>query len=212
MKIVILGAGDHGRVIRDIASYHNNLNLVGFIDDKKEFIGKEIDGLKVLGSFSDLKDLINEERIEGIFLGIGNNKLRASFYERYKNLGLKLPNLFHPSAIISKNVKFGEGVIVMEGVIIKTGTYIGNNVCLNTGCQLDHYNYIDDHSHIYPGAILAGAVKVGKYSYVGPGAVIGQYFTIGNNSFVGMGSVVTKNVPDNVTSYGSPAKIIRKNS
>ena len=40
--------------------------------------------------------------------------------------------------------------------------------------------------------------------------IIGE-ITVGNNVVVGAGSVVTKNVPDNCTIVGNPARIIIRN-
>ena len=208
MKTAIIGCGNHGMVIKDIIGYLGNLELIGFLDDNKNLWGKNVDGLKVLGNLS----LENKNRfdLEAVVLGIGDNKIRASFYNLAKFLELYLPSIIHPSAIISKNTKLGEGVVIMPGVIINTGTTIGNNVCLNTGVQLDHDNYIEDHVHIYPRAVLTGCVKVGKYSYIGANASIRDHVNVGSYTFIGLGSVVTKNIPDNVIVYGNPAKIINR--
>ena len=209
MKTIILGCGGHGRVIRDILFNYPNIDLIGFLDDNKLLQNKTIDKLKVLGSFSDIRKFM-DDGLEAIVIGIGDNRIRASFYEKSKDMGLKLVNVIHPSSIISKNVKIGEGIIIMPGAIINTGCFLNNNIVINTGAQLDHDDYLDDHCHIYPGAVLAGNVKIGKYSYVGMNASISQNLIIGNNSFVGMGSVVTKNVADNSMVYGNPAKLIKK--
>ena len=58
------------------------------------------------------------------------------------------------------------------------------------------------------GAVLAGSVKVGKSTFIGAGAVIKQGVNIGNNVIIGAGSVVLKDVPNNVTWAGVPAKNI----
>ncbi|GAA3319001.1 hypothetical protein GCM10020331_024100 [Ectobacillus funiculus] len=58
-----------------------------------------------------------------------------------------------------------------------------------------------------------GAVpKIGNNVYIGPGAKIFGGITIGNNVSIGANSVVTKDVPDNVTVVGIPAKIIAENT
>lgn len=208
MRIAIVGAGNHGRVIKDVIDSMHDFDLIGFFDDNQKLYGQNVDGIPVLGELN--LENKNKFRIESLVLGIGNNVIRASFYGKAKELGLDLPNVIHPSSILSKNVNFGDAVVIMPGVIINTGTYIGNNVCINTGARLDHDNHIDDHAHIYPGAVLAGCVKVGKYSYIGMNSSIRDHVSIGINSFIGMGSVVTKDIPNYVEAYGSPVKVIKE--
>ena len=52
---------------------------------------------------------------------------------------------------------------------------------------------------------------LGNNVYIGAGAKIIGGITIGNNVKIGAGSVVVKNVPDNCTVVGNPARIIKKN-
>jgi acetyltransferase-like isoleucine patch superfamily enzyme len=54
---------------------------------------------------------------------------------------------------------------------------------------------------------LCGNVIIGKGSFVGAGAVIRQGITIGKNAVIGAGAVVVKDVADNTTVLGIPARI-----
>lgn len=56
-----------------------------------------------------------------------------------------------------------------------------------------------------------GCIEVGNNCYFGTGCTILGPVKIGNNVIVGAGAVVTKDVPDNCTVAGVPAKIIKKN-
>ncbi|WP_260267260.1 serine O-acetyltransferase [Pediococcus parvulus] len=49
---------------------------------------------------------------------------------------------------------------------------------------------------------------IGDNVYIGPGAKLFGKIHIGNNCAIGANAVVNKNVPDNVTVAGIPAKII----
>jgi acetyltransferase-like isoleucine patch superfamily enzyme len=83
---------------------------------------------------------------------------------------------------------------------------IATGAICNTGCIIEHECVVGEFAHIGPGAVLCGNVKVGAGSFVGANAVIRQGITIGNNAMIGAGAVVVKDVPDNVTVMGIPAK------
>jgi acetyltransferase-like isoleucine patch superfamily enzyme len=53
-------------------------------------------------------------------------------------------------------------------------------------------------------------ITIKKGTSIGSGAIIIGGVVIGKNSMVGAGAVVTKDVPDNTTVVGVPARIIEK--
>lgn len=57
--------------------------------------------------------------------------------------------------------------------------------------------------------IAIGKVNIGKHSAIALGIIIMDRINIGEDTVVGSESLVTKDLPDNVLAYGSPAKIIR---
>ena len=63
-----------------------------------------------------------------------------------------------------------------------------------------------------PGANISGNVRIADATLIGSGATILQGLTIGKNCIVGAGAVVTKDLPDNCTAVGVPARIIKKNA
>lgn len=71
-KVLIFGAGDAGEmVIREIKRNKAlNYNPVGFIDDNPSKLGYKIQGLSVLGSRDQIKDLVRIQNIEEVIIAI----------------------------------------------------------------------------------------------------------------------------------------------
>jgi UDP-GlcNAc:undecaprenyl-phosphate/decaprenyl-phosphate GlcNAc-1-phosphate transferase len=72
MPVIIFGAGDGGELL--LRELKNNPSYpfqpVGFIDDDPEKHGQVIHGIKVLGTRSDLNDLISKHEAERVFISI----------------------------------------------------------------------------------------------------------------------------------------------
>jgi UDP-N-acetylbacillosamine N-acetyltransferase len=208
-KVIFLGAGGIAIVAAEIARCRG-LEIVGFLDDRAEKRGTLFCGAKVLGDFDMLPALRRD--VPQAVIAFGNCHGRINVAQKALSCGFSLPNLIHPSAIVSQDASIGQGAIIMPGTIINSGTRIGSNIILNTAASVDHECLIGDGVHIGPGARLSGLVTVGNATWIGIGSTIRESVHIGNNVLVGAGSLVLKDIPDGVVVYGAPAKIIRENS
>lgn len=99
---------------------------------------------------------------------------------------------------IGNNVTIKCGVYIWDGISIEDSVFIGPNVTFTN----DKY----PKSKVYPEKFLKTHIKYG--ASIGGGAVILPGITIGRNSTIGAGAVVTRDVPDNTTVVGNPAKPI----
>ena len=151
------------------------------------------------------------EEFSDTFVGIGDNEIRLKWFKRIKELGIKIPNIIHPSAQVSKYIDFGYGCFINTNVVIQCNSKISSGCIINTASSIDHECCIDEGTHISPGVNIAGNVKIGKKSWIGIGSKIIQNISIGDNVIVGAGSLVLENIPSDCQVYGSPAKIIKKN-
>ena len=200
-NIIIYGASGHGKVISDIILEKKELNLFGFCDDNKRIIGKKINNYLV-HSFVNINSSIN------IIMGIGNNIIRKTIFERLINQNFSFVSVVHPTCIESPSVKIGKGTVVMPGTIINSCTKIGDNCIINSSACVDHDCRISNHSHVAPNATLCGGCSIGEGTFIGASATLIQGVRVGKNVVVGAGAVVTKDIPDNVTVVGIPAKKI----
>ncbi|MDD5067925.1 MAG: acetyltransferase [bacterium] len=215
-KIILIGGGEHCRVILSVFSRSRKKLYPGFhihgIIDRPENVGKKISGVKIIGTDKDLGKLRNKVDYALISIGAtGNNTSRRKLYQHVKKIGYQFFILRSVNAIIDESTEIGEGSVIMPGVVINCGTCIGKNVIINTGAVIDHDCRIGDHVHIAPGVTLSGGVSVEADTHIGTGASVIQHVQIGKNCLIGAGSVVVNNVPANVVAYGNPCRQVRKN-
>lgn len=198
-------------MVLDILRYNLNVKLIRFVDDDRDSHHKVVDGVPVLGSTGSLPELVARHKLDAAIIAVGNNRVRAEVFNRLRGLGLRLENAIHPRSIIARGVEMGEGVVIASGAMVNAGTTIGNNVIINTGVIIDHDNVIEDHTHLSPGAKLAGKVTIKRYAHVGIRATVAQRLTIGEGATVGAGAVVFNDVPENAVAVGVPARILKIN-
>lgn len=208
-RVVIVGAGGHGRVVLDILLRAGHVEVAGFLDSNRSLHGRRVDGKPVLGSMADVPRL-RDQGITGAAVAIGDNGTRRAFAEQLEEAGLELINAIHPSANLAHNVSLGRNVVIAAGAVVCTHCQIGDSAILNTGCIVDHESLIGTAVHICPGARLAGRVTVEAGAFIGIGATVIQNVRIGYEAVVGAGAVVIRDVPPLTTVVGVPARPIRE--
>lgn len=194
--IVILGAGGHASVVADLIATKGWL-IKGFVAPEE----KPIKGFFELPYLGKDEILFDERFSREVYLvnGLGSispegNQIRFRLYAQYKNLGYDFLTLIHPSAVVAKTAKIGEGVQIMAGVIIQPNVVIGENTIINTRSSIDHDCHIGHSVHIAPGVTLSGNGSVHDQALLGVGSVMIQGISIGERAMVCAGSVVVNNI------------------
>jgi UDP-perosamine 4-acetyltransferase len=211
-RVIVWGAGGHGKVIVDALLASESCDLLGILDDDPMKAGTTLLGVQVFQSPGGVRSLLDTLDFDGVAIGIGDNYIRNKKFRELSSCGLKPVNVIHPDAHLSRFVELGVGVTILAGATVNPGTVIEDNVCVNTAASIDHDNYLESGCHVFPNATLTGGVRVGKFAYVGSGAVVAPNIVVHEYSQVGAGAVVLKDVPEGVIVAGSPAMEIGKQS
>jgi sugar O-acyltransferase (sialic acid O-acetyltransferase NeuD family) len=199
-KIVLIGAGGHGAVIKEILE-ENSSKIVCFVD--ANYAINECLGVNVI---HEEAELVGSDELAFV-ISVGSNQSRKNIANQHSRQYI---NAIHPSSVISKSLTIGVGNAVMAGVCINARTKIGNHCIVNTNATVDHDCVLEDFVHISPGAQLGGNVYVGEGAHIGIGASIKPGVKIGKWSVVGAGAVVVNDVAEGITVVGVPAKPISK--
>lgn len=195
MKLTIIGASGHGRVVADIARL-TGYNVIEFLDDNSEL--STCGGYPVVGKTNKVVD-------GDVFVAIGNADTRERLFH-----SRKLITLIHPSAVIADDVEIGDGTVLMAGVVVNSGAKIGRGCIINTSSSVDHDCIINDFVHVSVGAHLCGTVNVGEMTWVGAGSIVSNNVNICSNCMIGAGTVVIKNLEIPGTYIGVPARLIKE--
>lgn len=198
-RLVIIGAGGHGKVIADIAVRNNYTNIV-FLDDNAK--GMCLD-FPIIGTCANIESL-NDGRTDFV-IAIGNNKTRKIIAEKYD---VNWVVLIHPTAQIGLSVNIDKGTVVMANAVINASASIGKHCIINTASVIEHDNIIADYVHVSPNATLGGTVQVGECTHIGIGAVVRNNTDICSNCVIGAGAVVIKNIYKSAIYVGIPVNKI----
>ena len=200
-RLIIIGASGHGKVVANIAVLNGYKDIV-FLDNDLNI--EDCAGYPVLGPDTMAKDLEGD-----LFIAVGNAVTRKQLMERDRDRVFSV--LIHPSAVIAKDVKIGDGSVVMAGAVINPGARIGRGVIVNTSSSIDHDCILGDFSHVAVGAHLCGTVEIGEATWIGAGATVSNNVNICGGCMIGAGAVVIKNIAERGTYIGVPVKRLRIN-
>jgi sugar O-acyltransferase (sialic acid O-acetyltransferase NeuD family) len=211
-KVVIIGAGGFGREVLDIIDACNEMEdtyePLGFVvDPQYGAAGVMINEKPILGSFDWLEKHAHEILVT---CGVGPSHLRYQLVQRARALNCRFVNMIHPSAIMTRWITLGQGVVITAGCILTNQIQIGDHVHVNLDCTVGHNAVLQDFVTLSPGVHVSGNVTLQTGCYVGTGANIIEKLTLGEWSIVGAGSAIVGNVPANSTVVGIPGKVIKE--
>ncbi len=137
-NLLILGAGQYGALVYEIAESLDCYEKIDFLDDHPSE--------KTVGVFVDSKRLIDV--YDHAVVAIGNSPLRLSLLETLKKIGYTIPVLIHPKAYVSRSASIGEGSIIEPLAVVQTEACVGRGCLISAGAVVNHNAHIEDGCHI----------------------------------------------------------------
>lgn len=169
-RLLVLGAGGHGRSVAEAAELSGMFKVVGFLDDLL-LDGEKILGVPVLGSMDKICKL--RSVADQAIVAVGNNYLRENLLRKLTELDFESATVIHSRAFVSPSASIGAGTVVMAGAIIGTEARLGVGTIVNCGATVDHNAIVKDFGHLGVNTCMAGGTVLGRGAWLQVGAALG---------------------------------------
>lgn len=110
------------------------------------------------------------------------------------------------SVVIGDNVDIGANTCIDRGSY--RDTVVGDGTKIDNLCHIAHNVQVGRDCLIIAGAEVSGSVVIGEGAWVGPNVSIKEHLTVGARAMVGIGSVVIRDVAQDSTVAGNPARVL----
>ena len=197
---VIVGAGGFGHELHDwIHAYRPGGIFRGFLDDDLSKDGV----IATLDSW--------DEEATDCYCGLGSGVSRKKIFIKFKNKNIYFASLVSPMSQIAASCKLGLGITLLGNSSVASNTTLGEGCLIQGFSAIGHDVECGSFVSIYSFVFIGGGVHIGDGVSLYPHAVVLPGVKIGSNSIIGAGSIVISDVPENVTVFGNPAKIMMRN-
>lgn len=147
-KLLILGAGQYGRVVYEIAQAMACFTRIDFLDDNStDAIGKTADHPRFAADYTDA------------VVAIGNPDLRLPLLDALEQ-HYHLPALIHPQATVMPSAAVHEGCVIEPQAVIHSHAVVGRGCLIGAGAVVNHNAVLGDGCHIDCLAAVAARSRV----------------------------------------------------
>lgn len=175
-RLLIIGAGGHGRSVAEAAELSGTFDVSGFLDDGLP-VGQSVLMSSILGTICGLGSVDHLRRYrtacDQAIVAVGNNAVREKLMQQLISMGFDLATVIHPRAFISPSAVVGMGSAVMAGAIVGTEAQLGIGVIVNCGAVVDHHAKVEDFGHLGVSACMAGGSILGRNAWMQAGCALG---------------------------------------
>lgn len=199
-RLVIIGAGGHGKVVVDAAQSTSSPIEIALTDEAPSKWNSVIARQPVVS--------VEEALLGGqvFHVAIGDNAARERIAAGLLSREMRYEKIIHSRACVARTATVGEGVFLAAQSVVGPDSVVGMGTIINHGAVVDHDCQIGEFVHIAPGATLGGGVSVGKGAMIGAGANILPGVSVGSGCTVGAGAVVLGDLESNAVYVGIPAR------
>ena len=171
IRLLVVGAGGHGRSVAEAAELSGLFKVVGFLDDSLH-AGDVVFGAPLLGPVASLAH--HQTAAHQVIVAIGNNAMREKLMQKWASVSFEWATVVHPRAIVAPSAFLGAGSCVMAGAIVGTEARLGMGSIVNCGAVVDHHATVENFGHLGVNACMAGGTVLGRGGWMQAGAALGH--------------------------------------
>ena len=150
-KLLIVGAGGHGRCCLDIIRNLNCYQEIAFLDD------------------GNVNNIINDCKV------IDTVDKMASYYPAYqhifinqaKEIGYCVETIISPYSIVSNYASVDEGTVIFDNVVVEANAVIGKSCIVASNATINHDAVIEDYCLINSNSVIRPNTLIGSMSRIG---------------------------------------------
>jgi sugar O-acyltransferase (sialic acid O-acetyltransferase NeuD family) len=188
-------------------------NIIGYLDDTKFGNEKEYYGYPIIGNESSIPEFVQKGYY--FFNNVASSTMSIeAVAQKLAKHNTQIVTFIFPELpdLDPDTINVCEGSLISPQVIVGAGVRLGKNVIVRQQAIISHDSTIGNYCFVGPNTGIMGGVTIGDKTFVGAKALIRENVRIGDNCVIGMGAVVTKDVPNNTTIIGNPAKPVQSTS
>lgn len=201
--LILIGGGGHCKSVIEVAESIGR-TIQGILDVPSE-VGKQVLGYPIIDTDAAIPDFVNTCEFVVTVGFIKNPALRTELFNKVIEAGGTLATLVASTAYVSRHAKIGKGTVVMHHAFVNAGAEVGDNVILNTFCNIEHNAYVGHQCHVSTGVMVNGDCKIGNNCFIGSQSVLANGISICDDVLVGAGSLVRKSIIKPGVYSGNPA-------
>ena len=156
MRLLILGAGTHGKDVYEIAKSLHIFTEIFFLDDQakgEDIIGKCRDAVRFRKNFPCA------------FIAIGDNRIRKKYAKLLKDCGFLMPSIVSPEASVSGNAKVGRGTAVLPQARVGEAEIgdcciLASNSLVNSGARVESFCHVNSGGMVLKGQKVPEGTEV----------------------------------------------------
>lgn len=207
-NLIIIGARGYGREVcglaRQCRGYNTEYTIKGFLDDK-------LDALDGFDNYPEIISSVENYEIQenDVFVcALGSVQWKKHYVDIILSKGGRFINLIHPTVIFTSNVTLGNGLIIFMYSNISNDCIIDDFVTIQGFVAIGHDSKIGKWSHVNAYSFMGGFAVLEQEVCLNTRATVLPNVVVRKGATVGAASLVIKNVKENTTVFGVPAKKI----